>query len=310
MPCIVAMAIGPIATPVRGIDIAADQDQVGVLARGQQLRDRQAVGDDLDGPARQRAGDFQRGRAAVQEDRIAVVEQCGGRAADRALLGGLGGRPVVEGRHRPDLPRVDGAAVRALDRTGEVERLQVASDGALGHPERPDQLVEGGKPLPGDQVEELLPARLGEHWRPLNGFRRTIDLDCSRSVMACQGKTEEFGGICAILTISSQTLATECRPVYAGTRSRDHHSGPEILRAAMPELPEVETMVRGLRPALEGVRIRAPAPSSTRRCSTASTPKGCRVGGRARSSRRSAVEGSGSRSRSGESGGSSSSSPG
>ncbi len=80
------------------VDVAADQDQVGLLARSQKLRDRQAVGDDLDAPADQGPGDLERRRAAVEQDRVAVFEQGRRRQADGPLLGGRRARSV---RRRP-----------------------------------------------------------------------------------------------------------------------------------------------------------------------------------------------------------------
>ena len=69
------------------VNVAADQDQVGLLARGEKLRDRQAVGDDLNAPADQGPSDLERRRAAIQEDRVAIFDQSSRRQADRTLLG-------------------------------------------------------------------------------------------------------------------------------------------------------------------------------------------------------------------------------
>ena len=107
-----AIASGPSATPGPRIDVAADQDQVGLLARRQELRDRQAVGHDLHRPAEQGPGDLERRRAAVEQDRVAVLEQRGRRPADRPLLGRRGRRPARRTRASPG-PRPDRPPRRA-----------------------------------------------------------------------------------------------------------------------------------------------------------------------------------------------------
>ena len=72
-----------------------------------------AVGHDLDRPAEQGPGDFQGGRSAVEQDRVAIVDQGRRCLADGPLLEGRAGRPLVEGRHGPRLGRGDRPPRRA-----------------------------------------------------------------------------------------------------------------------------------------------------------------------------------------------------
>ncbi len=164
--CIVAMASGPSATPVRGIDITADQDQVGLLARRQQLRDRQAVGDNLNPPADQCPGNLERRRAAVQENGVAVLEQRRGRQTDGTLFGGRRLGAFVKRRHRPHLAGVNRPAMSALDRPGQIKRFQIAPDRALGNAQNLHQLVQGRIALPSDQIQKMSATSLGEHAHP------------------------------------------------------------------------------------------------------------------------------------------------
>ncbi len=147
-----------------GIDVAADQDEVGLLAGSRKLGDGQAVGHDLHRPAEQGPSDFKRRRPTVEQHRVAVVDQGCRRLADGPFFQGRAGGPLVESRERPPFGRSEyGPAVGPLDGSGQVERFQVAADRALGDAERLDQFVEGREPLAGDPIQEHSTSRLGEH---------------------------------------------------------------------------------------------------------------------------------------------------
>jgi len=82
---------------------------------------------------------------------------------ERALLDRRRARPFVERRHRPYLTRVNGPAMGALDRSGEIERLQIAPDRALGNTQMPDEHFEGRITLTSDQLQQSLATSLGQH---------------------------------------------------------------------------------------------------------------------------------------------------
>ena len=188
----VAIASGPSATPGSRVNVSPDQDQLGLLVGCQKLRDRQAVGDDLNAPADQGPSDFERGGAAVQKNGVAVFDQSGRGQADRAFFGGRRAGALVKGRHRANLAGVDGPAVRALDRAGQVERFEIAANRALGNVEPAHQLIQGRIALVSDHLEQAAAAMSREAYRPLRENIPTTRQYSSLSISFCQETSVEM----------------------------------------------------------------------------------------------------------------------
>ncbi len=91
----------------------------------------------------------------------AAVARPMARFSAAAVLG-----PFVEGRHRPHLARVDRAPVRSLDRAGQIERLQIPPNRALGNAQNLDQLVQSRITLAGNQFQQMSATSLSQHARP------------------------------------------------------------------------------------------------------------------------------------------------
>ncbi len=91
-------------------------------------------------PADQQAGDLQRRRAAVEQDRVAVRNPRRRRPGDGALLLQLTGRTFFQGRQRRRIAHVNGTAVGAPDGPLLVPVVQVAADGRFRHLHRLGQV--------------------------------------------------------------------------------------------------------------------------------------------------------------------------
>ena len=76
-PASIWLAYGPSETPVRAMDVAADQHQVRAVARREQVGHRQRVGHHLQRPPDQQPRQLVGRAAAVEQDRVAVLDQLG-----------------------------------------------------------------------------------------------------------------------------------------------------------------------------------------------------------------------------------------
>ena len=82
----ISLAYGPSDTPVLRMDVTAHEHQVRVGAGGEQVGHRQRVGHHLQRPADQQPGQLVGRAAAVEQDRVVVLDQLGRRARDRRFL--------------------------------------------------------------------------------------------------------------------------------------------------------------------------------------------------------------------------------
>ena len=93
----------------------------------------QVVGEDADaGIAAGMADDLRRGRTAVDEDDVVLLDQGGGQRADAALLLGKGERPLLVARLERHSLAEDRAAMRALEDAFLLEPLQISPHRGFG----------------------------------------------------------------------------------------------------------------------------------------------------------------------------------
>jgi hypothetical protein len=148
-------------------DVVGDQDQVAQV-----------------GPGAQSTQDFRGGRAGVEQDGVAVLDQGRGRPADPALFVRVGQGRVGVGRLEGHALAEDRTAVGALDNPLPLEPFQVAADGRFGGAEhfgehrRSHDLVDL-QVLPDHPVALSRNQRLG-HRFPVNDYRDACRTDFDR----------------------------------------------------------------------------------------------------------------------------------
>ena len=132
------------------------------------------VGDDLQRSAHQQARHFQRRRAAVEQDRVAVLNAGGGRAGDGALLVELAGRAFLQGRQRGGIADVHGPAVRAPQQSLLVPVIQIAAQRRFGNVDRSRQIGQRDEAALTDQIQHPLTAFLNQHDSSLLELERIL----------------------------------------------------------------------------------------------------------------------------------------
>ena len=116
------------------INHSAEQDQLDRGFGKQRIQHTQIRGDDPQRPTAQMPRQVEHGRAHIQQERLAVVDERRGSGTDAALLGCVAQNVLGEGGRRP---RRQGqcAAMHARQLTFAGERLEVTPDGHARHPQ-------------------------------------------------------------------------------------------------------------------------------------------------------------------------------
>ena len=145
------------------------------MAAGEQVGDGQAVGDDLHGAADEQPRDFERGGAAVEQNRIPVANTGRGRPGDQALLGDLARGAVLQrGQHRA-FTHKHGSAMDALDQSLVVPVIQVAPQSRFRDLHCFRQIRKGDESPLGDQIQHVSPAFLHKHRQYLRDIDGLLD---------------------------------------------------------------------------------------------------------------------------------------
>jgi hypothetical protein len=140
---------------VARIDQAAGDDQLDVLVIGKERGNGQGIGDELDVQAEQFLREIKSGRAAVEEDGLAVLDQLPRGLGDSALgVGAIFGALIesVGAGRRIFIADPDDAAVGAVDQPFLLEYLNIAADGGFGDAKLPRERVQIADAATGQKI--------------------------------------------------------------------------------------------------------------------------------------------------------------
>ena len=121
------------------------------------------IGDDLQmSPGQQPRHLVGRG-AAVQQQRVAVLNELRGAGGDRPLLVPLGRLPLVEMGQLRRRTGIEDPAMSPLGRAGFLEKVEVAAHGRLGNCQRIGQIGQCRKAARPHKFQQARPPFFGKH---------------------------------------------------------------------------------------------------------------------------------------------------